>query len=436
MTSPGSPPSGGTPTAHAAQSITGGPINAALAAQLDELLAQRNSTTIPSGFFAWWGDTVFPDGAANVPALTPQAWQRYYARLQQAALSPDLLPSLQTIQALTADFRPDGPLPIAIASFQLSIPRPEFMQRVVEAAGHDAALNPPPPSLEAVIQPAMAFIVAGLMHDQWGQAIPQFRSRVVTYVLDERFYCTNPGGPSPDRIEVDVHDGRGFRAAEFGSRITATYPTGDAATASVRCHYGSTILEGHFSVPILEVAAAPLPDDIWPLTGIPSLNAGTAYVYRAPGHVTVLNPIIIAEGFPGGYPYDYLYDLMNQQGTLEKLRAAGYDVILLSFANGLDAIQNNAQVAIACIRTAMSQTKAPLVVGGVSMGGLITRFALAALESRGFPHNTRLFVSIDTPHGGAYTNVGDQWVAHYLAPASADAAALPRCSIRPPINSS
>ena len=172
------------------------------------------------------------------------------------------------------------------------------------------------------------------------------------------------------------------------------------------------------------MAAAPLPDEVWPLTGIPSLNAGTAYVYRALGHVSVLNPVIIAEGFPGGYPYDYLYDLMNQQGTLEKLCAAGYDVILLSFANGLDAIQNNAQVAIACIRTAMSQTKAPLVVGGVSMGGLITRFALAALESRGFPHNTRLFVSIDTPHGGAYTNVGDQWVAHYFAPASADAAAL------------
>ena len=58
------------------------------------------------------------------------------------------------------------------------------------------------------------------------------------------------------------------------------------------------------------------------------------------------------------------------------------------------------------------------------MGGLITRFALAALESRGFPHDTRLYVSIDTPHRGAYTNVGDQWVAHYLAPASEDAAAL------------
>ncbi len=237
----------------------------------------------------------------NVPALTQQAWKRYYKRLQQAACR---CISCVAADAPSADggLPPDGPLPIAIASLQLSIARAEFMQRVVEAAGYDVALNPPPPCLEAVIEPAIAFIVAGLMHDQWGQATPKFRSRVVTYVLDERFYSTNPGGPNPDRIEIDVHDGRGFRAADFGSRITATYPTGDAATATVRCHYGSTVLEGHLSVPILEVDAAPLPDEIWSLTGIPSLNTGTAYVYALSGTSAVVNPVIIAEGFPGGYP--------------------------------------------------------------------------------------------------------------------------------------
>jgi hypothetical protein len=38
-----------------------------------------------------------------------------------------------------------------------------------------------------------------------------------------------------------------------------------------------------------------------------------------------------------------LYDLVNQSGTLERMRTAGYDVILVSFANGTDVIQNNAQ---------------------------------------------------------------------------------------------
>lgn len=400
------------------------PINAALKAQLDALLAERNGTTVPSGFFAWWGDTAFPSGAAGAPALTQQEWERWYTRLQQAALSPDLLPSLPVALAQTAEFRPDGPLPIAIASFQLEVPQPAFMQRVVEAAQRGTAITPPLPALGEVAQPATAFMVAGLLHDQWGQTTPRFRSRVVTYVIDERFYFTNPGAPLPDTIEIDVNDGRGFRAATFGSRITALYPTGDAATATVRCHYGSTVREAGLSVPILEVNAAPMPDETWALMGIPSLNTGTAYVYRAPGHASVVNPVIIAEGFPGGQPYYYLYDLVNQAGTLESMRAAGYDVILLGFANGLDTIQRNAQVAIACIRMAMSKTSAPLVVAGVSMGGLIVRFALAALEWRGYPHNTRLFFTVDTPHGGAYTNLADQWLAHFLAPASAEAASV------------
>jgi cytochrome P450 len=408
----------------ASQPIIIGPINAALAAQIDALLAQRGPSTIPSGFFAWWGDTAFPSGAASAPALTQQEWERYYVRLQEAALSPSLLPSLPALRALTTEFRPDGPLPIAIASFDCAVPQPAFMQRVVDAAKRDEPLEPPPPDLASVIQPANVFMVAGLMHDQWGQLVPQFRSRVVTYTLDERFYCTNPGAPLPDKIEIDVDDSRGFRTVTFGSRVTATYPSGAPATAAIRCHYGDVVREARLSVPILEVDAAPLPDETWALTGIPSLAQGTAYVYRAPGHATVVNPVIIAEGFPGGYPYDYLYDLVNQCGTLEKLLGAGYDVVLLSFANGLGTMQSNADVVTACIRQAMSFTKAPLVVGGVSMGGLITRFALTQLEAHGFPHNTRLFLTIDTPHGGAYTNYADQWLAQYLAPASAEAAAV------------
>src|SRR5262249_57098926 len=105
-------------------------------------------------------------------------------------------------------------------------------------------------------------------------------------------------------------DGRGSRTIVFGSRITTTYPTGESATATVRCTYGTTVLEGGLTVPILEVNAAPLPEETWPLTGYPSLTQGTAYVYRAAGHAKVVNPVIIAEGLTGCYTYDILYDLV------------------------------------------------------------------------------------------------------------------------------
>src|SRR5262249_13228571 len=122
-----------TPTAITPDQRVVGPINAALAAQLEGLLAQRSPSTITSGFLAWFGDTQFPDGSTNAPPLTQQAWERYYYRLQTAALSSSLLPPLSAIQMLTTAFRPDGPLPIAIACFQCAVPKPDFKRQVIDA---------------------------------------------------------------------------------------------------------------------------------------------------------------------------------------------------------------------------------------------------------------------------------------------------------------
>jgi cytochrome P450 len=164
--------------------------------------------------------------------------------------------------------------------------------------------------------------------------------------------------------------------------------------------------------------------------GIPSGNTGTAYVWRAPGHADVVNPVVVAEGFPGGYPYDYVYDCLSGAGTLDTMRARGYDLVIVSFDNGADQMQRNADVVVAAVKQALSRarkangTKLPLVVGGVSMGGLIARYALALMESRGINHGTRLFFSVDSPHTGAYTSIADQWLLHYLAPASSLAGTL------------
>ena len=114
----------------------------------------------------------------------------------------------------------------------------------------------------------------------------------------------------------------------------------------------------------------------------------------------------------------------DQAGTLERMRAAGYDVILLQFDHGADRIQNNAKVVVDCVQQAQQRTSSPLVVGGVSMGGLVTRYALAYMEAYGLPHNTSTFLTIDTPHRGAYTNLSNQWFARYFRPASAAAEAI------------
>ena len=49
-----------------------------------------------------------------------------------------------------------------------------------------------------------------------------------------------------------------------------------------------------------------------------------------------------------------------------------------------------------------------IVLIGPSMGGLVSRYALASMEKNNIPHNTRLWVSYDSPHLGANIPISAQ----------------------------
>lgn len=382
--------------------------NPVLAGQLRRLLAQATPKTVPGGVLIWWGTSDLPSGTGTPTALNQLTWEGTYLRLQNGGLADGVVKPLPTVLAATTPCRPDGPLPIAIANFAYAIPRPGLAGRVRRAAAEGRALEHPPESLEDQLLQRRAFFASGLLHDQWGLRLPAYRGRTVDFVVREDFYLTNPGAPLPDAIALDVGDGRGFEPVEIGTPISATFPDAASAQVTIRCTYGSEMLTAAFSVALSDQPAAPEPDEIWPLRGECG-NTGSAYVYHAAGRAMLKRPVIMVEGFPGGHPADYLYDTFDQQKTATKLRAAGHDLVIVGLDQGADEIQRNADVLVTCIREALQRTGEPLVVGGVSMGGLISRFALTAMESRDERHNTELFLTIDTPHGGAYTSLGAQW---------------------------
>jgi hypothetical protein len=383
--------------------------NPVLAGQLRRLLAQATPKTVPGGVLIWWGTSDLPSGTGTPTALNQLVWEGTYLRLQNGALADGVVTPLPTVLAATTPCRPDGPLPIAIANFAYAVPRPELADRVRRAAVEGRALEHAPESLTDQLLQRRAFFASGLLHDQWGLTLPAYRGRTVDFVVKEDFHLTNLGAPLPDAVALDVGDGRGFVPVEIGTPISATFPDdAPAAQLTIRCTYGSEILTAAFSVALSDQPAAPEPDEIWPLRGECG-NTGSAYVYRAAGRAMVKRPVIMVEGFPGGHPADYLYDTFDQQKTATKLRAAGHDLVIVGLDQGADEIQRNADVLVACIRKALRRTDEPLVVGGVSMGGLVSRFALTAMEARDERHNTELFLTIDTPHGGAYTSLGAQW---------------------------
>lgn len=144
-------------------------------------------------------------------------------------------------------------------------------------------------------------------------------------------------------------------------------------------------------------------------------------------------PIILVDGFDPGDTRNTaaIYNQLvygTGQNMADDLRLLGYDVIVLNFPNyvrpnttttvdgGVDFIQRNAFVLIELINQINAQKVGNLqnVVIGPSMGGLISRYALRYMEMNGLNHDTRLYLSFDSPHLGANVPIGFQHLFNYM----------------------
>ncbi|GLV85122.1 hypothetical protein Slala03_48110 [Streptomyces lavendulae subsp. lavendulae] len=150
-----------------------------------------------------------------------------------------------------------------------------------------------------------------------------------------------------------------------------------------------------------------------------SLPNGFAWVFLGDGNRQLTRPVIMADGFSlGRSKLDVLYQGLESGAFpfVSELRRRGRDVILLGFDERSASILDNAQTAIAAILQAGSEQvgDARLVVGGFSMGGIVTRYALAKMERQRMDHRTGLYFSYDSPHRGASIPVGVQAFSYFI----------------------
>ncbi|MCX4675055.1 hypothetical protein OG413_06905 [Streptomyces sp. NBC_01433] len=175
---------------------------------------------------------------------------------------------------------------------------------------------------------------------------------------------------------------------------------------------GEFTLAGSLGTARTAEVRVPRPDEEW------DLPFGFARVYYGEGNNAIRNPVLMADGFNlGKSDLDALYKgLDGDFAFLTELRRRGRDVILLGYDNRGASILDNAQAATAAILRTISgqEGDAPLTVGGFSMGGIVTRYALARMESEAIDHRTALYFSYDSPHRGAVIPVGLQAFAHFI----------------------
>ncbi|SHI22565.1 esterase/lipase family protein [Streptomyces sp. 3214.6] len=150
-----------------------------------------------------------------------------------------------------------------------------------------------------------------------------------------------------------------------------------------------------------------------------TLPNGFAWVFPGEGNNgRLVRPVIMADGFNlGRSELDKLYQgLEGGFPFVTELRRRGRDVILLGFEERSASILDNAHaVEAAIVRAAAEQFGgARLVVGGFSMGGIVTRYTLARMEAQRMDHRTGLYFSYDSPHRGASIPVGVQAFSYFI----------------------
>ena len=359
------------------------------------------------------------DGGGEAPAITLAAWRQLCFEMSNAA-GRKSWPDIFEVERRAGYLIAIGTIPLAIANFRYEIIRADVIESG-DVRLQDGRLVP---KINNATIESIAFASAPLKEYT-------HRGSYVRFVVDDSFYITNDRR-SLVELAVDFGDGSGFRTARFGDEQVVSYKRPGRKTISTRLILeDGTVLNArsYFTVEHLQT---PAPHDTIAVdASIPyqgGYGTGEAYVYLSPLHASIVNPVVVVEGFDidNSMYWDELYYLLNQESLIENLRNDGYDAVVLNFTDATDYMQRNAYVLVELLQQVLSQidNRHDIAVVGASMGGLVARYALAYMEQEGLDHGSRLFISFDSPHRGANIPIGLQYWMEFFSEDSAEAAFL------------
>ena len=258
----------------------------------------------------------------------------------------------------------------------------------------------------------------------------------VTYTLPNTLIFKNE---QYSNLMFDAGDGAGYRLLVPGTLVNITYSSGGIKTLKLKLrNVHGDYLEANTYVYVKEPSIHILGGGIYVTK--PYGNEFDGETVRArisynPQNGQILKPFIVVEGFDPWNFKDYSDEELQQNEAYwypgSDIKAGfnhyhnykdifnnlyekyGYNVIYIDWENCEADIRANAQLLqdiITDINTMkMSNgSNEKNIVLGLSMGGLISRYALCTMEQNGLKHQTKAYVSGDAPHLGVNVPVGYQ----------------------------
>jgi pimeloyl-ACP methyl ester carboxylesterase len=151
-----------------------------------------------------------------------------------------------------------------------------------------------------------------------------------------------------------------------------------------------------------------------------SYGTGTAKIIYANSNTSnqIVQPLVFVEPFEFPSEEFELADLMNELNTNSlslELNLENYDLIFLEFDKNRDFIQRNAFVLKELLNDINNISGVDsITVVGLSMGGVIAKYALSEMENNNQAHRVRLLATLDSPHRGANVPLGLQYILEEL----------------------
>ncbi len=249
-----------------------------------------------------------------------------------------------------------------------------------------------------------------------------------------------------NQVQIDFGNGQGYQTTTLNTGKSVTYTSGGEKEIKVKFIYNNgPTLYSHSKIWVDYVGSNPTMQTRFNNTDVTtyiitgdtwqgSEATGLVTVELAPGHTSLTKPLIVVEGFDPDNSFDY-FDLINGTGpgglfaglgeglTLNQaIEDEGYDLVFVNFVNSTDYIQRNAYMVqevierVNILKTEAGSTEKNVVLG-MSMGGLVARYALRNMEIDNDPntnHDTKLYISHDAPHQGANVPLAFQALVRHL----------------------
>lgn len=235
-------------------------------------------------------------------------------------------------------------------------------------------------------------------------------------------------------IFIDFSDGNGFNPLWINQSTMVSYNQGGEKIISLKMkikgnyYYAFSKLmveEELYSNNMLKSASFTIEPDFGPEKYVDNgINAEYAIYGRCGSDGSIRKPYLIVSGFD---PTDKnrlvdksnkvnLYRVSNKNGYLDTLRNNGYDIIIYRSDNSTESIIPNAMNLVSFIQKINKEKTSDneLIIAGASMGGLVVRYALTYMEYNKIDHQTKLFISVDSPQEGANVPLGIQFMIKYL----------------------